>query len=492
SYHPDEWIVTIWATQLYAGTILDSQFEYGGTLYLSFIYFGIKISTFISDFLPGYNAFANGLIVTRGLLVVVSLLTVYLTYAIGDKLYNRYTGLLAALFLSVTPGHVIWAQRVRVDELAAFMATLIFYLSIKVYQQHSLSRRYWALLGVCVGAAIALRAPLLLFAAAPVIAWWLSAAKTSELFSKDHLKCLSIYTISIIFAYFSFSPHSLLYFDHFINGLLLQQKYQSIVFVESVGLGPIGWQYIRYMLPQALGWPFYLLMLSALIWLLRYREKRALFVALTALPYLLLTAVGSWVVVRYTIPLLPFIALLCAAFIYFLQSNTGFKKGVIPAGVTVVVVTLSFLLPYQELHTRKNVREEVHDWMSKNIAPGSSVLTLRPFKKDVFSEPIIPVSLKRGFVKYPEQMQCDRCYEAWIYDYIVVSDPLLGNIERLQSDYPHAEMIKFYSWLKSSHELVKEFADSPYWFGINIQGMYSAHDLNYVSPNYRLYRKKEM
>ena len=489
TYHPDEWISGIWATQLYSGTILDVHFEYGGTLYMSFLYACFKISTLFSDFIPGHNSFAKYILFTRVTLVAVSLLSVYLIYAVGLKLYNRQFALLAALLLAVTPAHVIWTQRVRVDELACLLALLIFYLSITVFQQRTVPLRYWAFIGIIVGASIALRAPFVLFSATPFIALFLSPIKLSTWYSGISLKLVSIYAASVILAYICFSPHSLLYLDHFINGLLLQKKYQSTVFVDSVGLGPIWWQFQRYMLPQALGWPFYILFLSALIGLLRIRDSRCLFIAFSALPYLLLTAVGTWVVVRYTIPLLPFIILICVAFLHHLQSIPKFKKFVLPGTALLVTLTISFLLPYQSLHTEENIRDSIGRWMAEELPSDAKVLTLRSYGNDMTYEPIIPKTMHHEFVRHPKRMQCDYCYRNWIYEYVIISDPLLHNLDRLKSQYPHAEMIQYYKWIKDTHELVKEFDVSPTWFGINIQAMYNSNDLNFVSPTYRIYRR---
>jgi len=491
SYHPDEWVAILWATQLYSGMVLDAHFGYGGTLYISFIQVCLKLSSLLTDWLPGYNAFANSILVTRFVLLVVSLLSIFLLYVIASKLYNPRSGLLAALILSVTPAHVIWAQRVRVDELASLMVLLIFYLAVCVYQQRTVAVRFWLLAGVSVGAATALRAPLLLFAVAPIIGLVLSQPNIKDIRYKTFFKPVSVYLLSILLAYIGFSPYSLLYFDNLIGGLALQRQYQSSLFVEAVGLGPVWWQYLRYMLPQALGWPVFLLFIVATIWVARFRDKRVELIFYSMLPSLIVTALVSWVVVRYTIPLLPFLILIIIAFLHNLHAIAQVRKIVLPGVILLLVLTLSFLLPFQSLNASKNIRDEIHDWMSTAISPGATVLTLRSYSNDVFFEPNIPKGINRVFVRYPLKMQCDQCYQFWNYDYLILSDPLLTNIERLKADYPQPEMWDFYTWLRQSHELVKEFDRNPRWFGVDIQGMYSAHDMNYSSPAYRIYRKSE-
>ena len=62
--------------------------------------------------------------------VILGLLTVWVTYLIGKKLFNAKTGLIAALVLTFNPLHVYYSQEARMYSLAAFTGALSFWALI--------------------------------------------------------------------------------------------------------------------------------------------------------------------------------------------------------------------------------------------------------------------------------------------------------------------------------------------------------------------------
>lgn len=79
--------------------------------------------------------------------VIFGILTVWLTYLTGKKLFNVKTGLVAALLLALNPLHVYYSQEARMYSLAAFAVTLSFWALINLLN----GRRYFiAVYGVSV------------------------------------------------------------------------------------------------------------------------------------------------------------------------------------------------------------------------------------------------------------------------------------------------------------------------------------------------------
>jgi len=62
--------------------------------------------------------------------VVFGILTVYLTYLIGDKLFNRRIGLLAALILAVTEYFIYYSRTALADIHLTFFFTLTIFVYI--------------------------------------------------------------------------------------------------------------------------------------------------------------------------------------------------------------------------------------------------------------------------------------------------------------------------------------------------------------------------
>lgn len=61
--------------------------------------------------------------------VIFGVLTIYVTYLIGKKLFSLRTGLIAALFLALSPLHIYYSQEARMYSLAAFaVASSVYFL----------------------------------------------------------------------------------------------------------------------------------------------------------------------------------------------------------------------------------------------------------------------------------------------------------------------------------------------------------------------------
>lgn len=95
----------------------------------------------IGDFHPpGYFAllwpwtriFGFSEIAVRMPSVIFGVGTVYLTYLLGGRIFEKKIGLLAALFLAVGPLHVFYSQEARMYSLAAFSVALSSYLLLKL------------------------------------------------------------------------------------------------------------------------------------------------------------------------------------------------------------------------------------------------------------------------------------------------------------------------------------------------------------------------
>lgn len=77
--------------------------------------------------------------------VILGVVTVWLTYLIGKKLFNKRIGLIAALLLAIAPLHIYYSQEARMYSLSAFGVTLSFYFLDKL-----LSKEKWSLLGYTI------------------------------------------------------------------------------------------------------------------------------------------------------------------------------------------------------------------------------------------------------------------------------------------------------------------------------------------------------
>ncbi|MBI2018955.1 glycosyltransferase family 39 protein [Candidatus Daviesbacteria bacterium] len=64
--------------------------------------------------------------------VIFGILTVFLTYLIGKKLFSKKTGLIAALFMSLAPLHIYYSQEARMYSFAALAVVFSMYSLIRL------------------------------------------------------------------------------------------------------------------------------------------------------------------------------------------------------------------------------------------------------------------------------------------------------------------------------------------------------------------------
>lgn len=70
--------------------------------------------------------------------VIFGVLTIYVIYLIGQKLYSRPLGLLCALLLAANPLHIYYSQEARMYALAVLAVSINFFLFIKLIKKEKL------------------------------------------------------------------------------------------------------------------------------------------------------------------------------------------------------------------------------------------------------------------------------------------------------------------------------------------------------------------
>lgn len=87
--------------------------------------------------------------IVRALSVLFSVATVPILYALGRRLFDRRTGLLAALLLSINAFHIRYAQEARSYAMVVFLVTLGTWLLVRNLQQPS-SAHWGVYSAICV------------------------------------------------------------------------------------------------------------------------------------------------------------------------------------------------------------------------------------------------------------------------------------------------------------------------------------------------------
>lgn len=495
SYHPDEALHLFSAERLVTGTIHPKQFIYGGSFYFALLN-AISYVAERGQFLLGNeNLLADTILLGRYMMAGVALLTILLVYVCGRDLFGRPAGLVAALFLAVSPAHVVWAQRLRPDEIGVLVVAILLFIAIRILRndpRHGLRNFVYA--GLTLGVALALRFPLVIFILLPLIAAWHNSeggvvrARLRSLLDRR----IMLMGFSVVIGYVLASPQSFMYPEMFLEGLKVQWLYQSEPFVDAVGMGPGIYQYGWLMLHQALGYGLYILAVLGCVYALARRTPADLMLVAAVAAYLIVTSFTSWVVVRYTLPLLPLLVLLAARVaVQWGEARSSLGARVARASVVsaVVAVTLAADLAYLRLEAGTNVRELATKWIEKNIPTGASIALARAYLEDNFFNPVVPPGYRSSFFLLRDSVDSTAVFRGNRHDYLVLHEYFYKNMERLGDAHPSPEARRFHHALKASpYRLVAEFKQPVSFLGIDFSSWFSSNDYTIPNPGIRIYR----
>jgi hypothetical protein len=168
-YHPDEWKVlssvvefpgVYWTTRPFPGYGTSLQYLVGALL-TPVKYLVLESSDEIT---LGYFVFAK--LTARFLSVVSGVLSVYLTYILSMKLFDKTTAVISALFLSTAFFHVLNSPLATLDVATSFLLVLNFLCCFHAIEKKDTIR--FAVLGVTTGLMIGTKLTLGLFFAVPL------------------------------------------------------------------------------------------------------------------------------------------------------------------------------------------------------------------------------------------------------------------------------------------------------------------------------------
>jgi len=245
--------------------------------------------------------------------VLVGVATVALTFELGFALLGAGAGLAAALLLALNPLHIQTSQHVSDPNLLALLFVLIAALAIvRVAERGALRDSITA--GAAIGLAAASKyAPIVLLPVLILAHAGTEGRPLARVAAALQSRALGIGMASMGAAFFVGSPFTLLDFGTTVRDLLVQQERLLSTWVGETAF-PISLpSYLFSVLPNALGWPAYLLSLAGLVALWRSGRAGRL---VASVPVLLVLANGMLRTAqeRYILPAMPIMYVAAASF----------------------------------------------------------------------------------------------------------------------------------------------------------------------------------
>src|SRR5215213_919080 len=166
--HPDERFITMVATDIrwpasigeyfnseesplnpYNAKNDDDTNKYGSFIYGTFPLF---LGKAVADF-TGNDDYGNFPLASRGLSATFDLVTVFLVFLVGRRLFGEFTGLLASLLMSLSVLNIQLSHFGTFDTFVTMLCLATFYFAIRANDTGSW--RSYALAGIAAGLAIA-------------------------------------------------------------------------------------------------------------------------------------------------------------------------------------------------------------------------------------------------------------------------------------------------------------------------------------------------
>ena len=382
SYHPDESVVlgysSLPAMNVFAGRLLPHFYNYG-SLQLYLVCFANTLAMLAGavdivpkDYAVWYPQWAKMYLVGRCLTVGMGVGTVLAVCRIGERLWGRRAGLLAALTLAVMPLHAQHSHFLTVDVPATFwaMLSLLWAVRLGMDDPKPLRAALWA--GIFGGLAAATKYNLAL-AVLPLVAACVLMRQP---------KGLALGLPAFVLAFLVACPGVVLENAAFLRDLRFEAVHVQNVADPTFRDTGSGFVYhVARNLDAGLGLPLLLLTLVSVGYALYRRGRGDGLLAAFALPYYVLISLAAVRYARYAIPLLPVLALWVGrmAADWSRLPRPALRVAAVAALGGVLLLTLLNTLLLERPMTRLDPRDEALQEINRDSATATVGFAAQPW-----------------------------------------------------------------------------------------------------------------
>ncbi len=384
---PDELTFELGAVRMLRGMTLNpGWFGHPATttIYLMAV---INVAVFltgrIAGWFPSIEVFGNALysdpswviLPGRIAMVLFSVGTIYLTYRMTCRLFDRRTGLFAAALLAVNPVHIAWSQIIRSDIMASFFMLLCMLAALRIYREGRWRDHVWA--SLWLGVSVATKWPSAIAAVAVAGALILRAMERPEERRRSFVHFCLVGAMSIGFMLLT-SPFMLLNYKTLIHNLHGEAQVHHLG-ATGGSLWENAWWYLSGPVLTGLGVAGAALALWGLVILARRREALAVLLSVTLALFLLLCG-QKLIWERWALPLMPMLAIAGAGGMTALGGLLAKhlpRPLAITAGVFALAVTLAFPMLRAEADARarlNDTRQLASAWARAHVSANSTIM----------------------------------------------------------------------------------------------------------------------
>ncbi len=400
----------------------------------------------------------------RSLQAALGALIVIPTVLLGRKLGGDLAAVGAGALIAVLPAAVLESQLVGPD-VALTLFSVCALVSATAIAEHGRRSDYlWC--GVWIGLATASKYPGALLVAALLTAHFVrmkSESRSPAMLVASGILWQALITSGVVF--FATSPYVLLDLSTALEDIGFERRHMALGHLGREG-GRAWTYYLQQAIPS--GWTMLVSILAVLGMgglLVDGKVRRK---ALPGIVFGLLTlaVLGSWrmAAARYVLPLAPLGAAWAGFFLATIPGRFGIPdRARIPAGTVLIVAVLVWpaLSSRGDIRVRgrQDSRIAAGEWISRNVAEGSSILVER------YGPTPDPDRFKVLFLPFHGVTPhlYDGAYLPWLYrgfDYIVLSSGVHGRYLSNPREYPH--QLVFYRAVDLRLDEVASFSPGRY------------------------------
>jgi len=331
------------------------------------------------------KSFLEAVMALRIISAFVSVLTAFFSLKtillfIEDPKFKRMFFAVGTVMLTFSPGLIQFSHFGTTESLLMFFYTLIIYLSIRLLQ-HSISfNKYFIIIGLIGGLAIATKVSALVFLLLPTATIVAHFVK-SEMENKYGILFFSLAKWGVMIAVLAilFSPYNFISFNEFIGSM----KYESEVgFGKSLVFYTRQFQltlplefHFQSIFPYVLGWPVFILASVGFLFL-PYRKEYN-FLRLAFLFSFLPNAFVYTKWTRFVSPVFPLIIVFAVLTLIFIHKKAPHTLRVVVDSIILTMALVAIIpgIAFLSIYTQLDVRYSASKWIYDNIPSNSVILS---------------------------------------------------------------------------------------------------------------------
>lgn len=476
SYHPDELPLIAAASSIWPseGT-LNPRFHNYGTLQIYLL-----AAPVASSRTEGGTNLGFATLLGRLITIMMGTATVAVCLYGGKKIAGDAGAVTSALFAAIAPLHVQQSQFVTVDIPAAFWTAMALVAAISAQVGSG---------GLFAGLAAATKYTAGMSVAAPLAAAWLRGGGR-------RWQVTAAVMAAAVAGFLIGCPGVVLWRSDFLRGFGFElqhaQSGHGLVFAET---GP-GWLYhLLHSLLPGLGWPMLALSVAAIVYALLRRSRELSVVLVFAAVYFCVISAGAVRFARYTLPLIPALALLTAGLM-----REGRPRWALPAVSAALTLTAIYCLLLNSAFWTPDPRTQAAAWIRGEIGSRSGAAVAFPTTPWFYSPPLSPgfgaltAEERRAAAEAAADIRLIVPTSDW--DISVLEDrPEAVVISDFESEDPErlgtADYSAFMQSLPQDYELAREFGRQPILRAFTLARRLP-HDMRYASPGISVYVRRDL